>query len=122
MNPLSAIRLPVSPDLMRAAAPALSPDVARPVIPQYELGKLAPTAPLAPSTEIAPSRGTFESTLGRMVAEVSGKQAAASDAVSGLLAGQGVPLHQAVIAMEEVRRQVIGYTVPTGYDGKGTSA
>jgi DNA-directed RNA polymerase subunit K/omega len=24
------------------------------------------------------------------------------------------------IAMEEVRRQVIGYTVPTGYDGKGT--
>ena len=26
------------------------------------------------------------------------------------------------LAMEEVRRQVIGYTVPTGYDGKGTSA
>lgn len=24
------------------------------------------------------------------------------------------------LAMEEVRRQVIGYTVPTGYDGKGT--
>jgi DNA-directed RNA polymerase subunit K/omega len=24
------------------------------------------------------------------------------------------------IAMEEVRRQVIGYTLPTGYDGKGT--
>jgi hypothetical protein len=26
------------------------------------------------------------------------------------------------LAMEEVRRQVIGYTVPTGYDGKGTPA
>jgi DNA-directed RNA polymerase subunit K/omega len=26
------------------------------------------------------------------------------------------------LAMEEVRRQVIEYTVPTGYDGKGTSA
>jgi len=25
------------------------------------------------------------------------------------------------IAMEEVRRQVIEYTVPTGYDGKGTT-
>jgi DNA-directed RNA polymerase subunit K/omega len=25
------------------------------------------------------------------------------------------------LAMEEVRRQVIGYTVPTGYDGKGTT-
>ena len=24
------------------------------------------------------------------------------------------------LAMEEVRRQVIAYTVPTGYDGKGT--
>jgi len=24
------------------------------------------------------------------------------------------------LAMEEVRRQVIGYTLPTGYDGKGT--
>jgi DNA-directed RNA polymerase subunit K/omega len=24
------------------------------------------------------------------------------------------------LAMEEVRRQVISYTVPTGYDGKGT--
>ena len=24
------------------------------------------------------------------------------------------------LAMEEVRRQVIPYTVPTGYDGKGT--
>jgi DNA-directed RNA polymerase subunit K/omega len=26
------------------------------------------------------------------------------------------------LAMEEVRRQVIEYTVPTGYDGKGTPA
>jgi len=25
------------------------------------------------------------------------------------------------LAMEEVRRQVIEYTVPTGYDGKGTA-
>jgi DNA-directed RNA polymerase subunit K/omega len=25
------------------------------------------------------------------------------------------------LAMEEVRRQVIGYTVPTGYDGKGST-
>jgi DNA-directed RNA polymerase subunit K/omega len=26
------------------------------------------------------------------------------------------------LAMEEVRRRVIDYTVPTGYDGKGTPA
>ncbi|MFO1511532.1 MAG: flagellar hook-basal body complex protein FliE [Verrucomicrobiota bacterium] len=101
MNPLSAIRLPVGPDMLRAMAPAVSPDIARPVIPQYELGKLAPAAPLQPNAEIAPVGGTFENTLGRMVAEVSGKQAAATDAVTGLLAERGVPLHQAVIAMEE---------------------
>lgn len=101
MNPLSAIRLPVGPDMLRAMAPAISPDIARPVIPQYELGKLTPTAPLQPNTEIAPVGGTFENTLGRMVAEVSGKQAAATEAVTGLLAERGVPLHQAMIAMEE---------------------
>jgi len=26
------------------------------------------------------------------------------------------------LAMEEVRRQVVHYTLPTGYDGKGTTA
>jgi flagellar hook-basal body complex protein FliE len=93
MNPLSAVRLPVGPDLTRAL-----PDLA-PVIPQYELGKLAPTPALQPAA--APAGGTFESTLGRMVAEVSSKQAAASDAVAGLMTGQNVPLHRAVIAMEE---------------------
>lgn len=101
MNPLSAIRLPAGPDMLRGAAPGLSPDIARPVIPHYELGKLSPTMPLQPGQGISPAGGTFESTLGRMVAEVSGKQAAASDAVTGLLSGQGVPLHQAVVAMEE---------------------
>jgi flagellar hook-basal body complex protein FliE len=39
--------------------------------------------------------------LGNMVNEVSQKQAAASDAVTGLLSGQNVPLHQAMISMEE---------------------
>jgi flagellar hook-basal body complex protein FliE len=98
MNPLSAMRLPVGPDLMRGAN-GLTPDLAKPVIPQYELGKLTPTAPTQPS--IAPANGNFESTLGRLVADVSTKQAAASEAVAGLATGAGVPLHQAVIAMEE---------------------
>lgn len=97
MNPLSAIRLPVGPDLLRAMAPAVAPNLA-PAIPQYELGKLAPSPTLQPA---APAGGNFENTLGKMVAEVSAKQAAASDAVGGLMTGQNVPLHRAVIAMEE---------------------
>ena len=85
----------------------LTPDLAKPVIPQYELGKLAPLAPTAlpPSPTIMPAAGSaggnFESTLSNLVAGVGAKQAAANDAVAGLATGAGVPLHQAVIAMEE---------------------
>ncbi|MEK7781173.1 MAG: flagellar hook-basal body complex protein FliE [Verrucomicrobiota bacterium] len=99
MNPLSAIRLPVSPDMLRGAN-GLTPDMAKLAIPQYELGKIAsPT--LQPSTAITPAGATFESTLGRLVSDVSAKQAAAGEAVAGLTTGAGVPLHQAVIAAEE---------------------
>ena len=93
------MRLPVSPDLMRGAN-GLAPHLAAPTIPQYELGKLAPAA-LPASPALAPANGTFESTLGSLVSGVSAKQAVASDAVAGLATGAGVPLHQAVIAMEE---------------------
>jgi flagellar hook-basal body complex protein FliE len=43
----------------------------------------------------------FENVLGNFVKEVNSKQAAAGDKVSGLLSGQNVPLHQAMVAMEE---------------------
>jgi flagellar hook-basal body complex protein FliE len=39
--------------------------------------------------------------LGNLVNEVSQKQTAASDTVSGLLSGKNVSLHQAMISMEE---------------------
>jgi flagellar hook-basal body complex protein FliE len=100
MNPLSAIRLPAGPELLRGAN-GLTPDLAAHAIPQYELGKLTPTAAAQPSFGIAPTSGNFESTLGSLVAGVGAKQAAASEAVAGLATGAGVPLHQAVIAMEE---------------------
>lgn len=95
------MRLPVSPDMFRGAN-ALAPNLNMPAIPQYELGKLASTTPAAPlpgSTEIAPANANFQSTLGRLVADATAKQAAANNAVAGL--GQGVPLHQVVLANEE---------------------
>ena len=47
------------------------------------------------------SSGSFSDVLGGMVQEVNGKQMAAGDAVQGLLSGDKVSLHQAMIAMEE---------------------
>jgi len=54
--------------------------------------------------EITPGQSTgdsFGSVLGKLVSDVNAKQNAASAAVDGLQSGSGVPLHQAVIAMEE---------------------
>ena len=48
-----------------------------------------------------PSGDSFAGMLGKMVAEVNAKQHVAGETVAAMQAGQGVPLHQAVIAMEE---------------------
>lgn len=45
--------------------------------------------------------GSFDRVLGRMVDAVNDRQQVAGQAVQGLLAGQNVPLHEAMIAMEE---------------------
>ena len=43
----------------------------------------------------------FSDFLGDMVAEVNAKQGAAAEAAQGVLAGDNVPLHSAMLAMEE---------------------
>jgi flagellar hook-basal body complex protein FliE len=57
-----------------------------------------PTA--LPSTMPADS-GSFSSLLGNMVSEVNAQQQVAGQAVGALQSGANVPLHHAVIAMEE---------------------
>jgi len=52
-------------------------------------------------TGAQPASDSFATMLGNMVADVNAKQHVASEAVGALQSGQGVPLHQAVIAMEE---------------------
>ena len=56
-----------------------------------------------PSSQIGAPQQTagFDNLLGNFVKEVNGKQMAAADTVTGLLSGQNVPLHQAMISMEE---------------------
>jgi flagellar hook-basal body complex protein FliE len=59
---------------------------------------------LGQPTEISaaqPSADSFAGMLGKMISDVNAKQHAAGDAVAALQSGQNVPLHQAVIAMEE---------------------
>ena len=51
--------------------------------------------------EIGKTPAPFASVLGHFVNEVNDKQLAAGQAVNGLLAGENVSLHQAMIAMEE---------------------
>jgi len=66
-------------------------------------GIQSPT-PLGQPGEITPSQpagDSFGNVLGKLISDVNTKQNAATTAVDGLQSGQAVPLHQAVIAMEE---------------------
>jgi flagellar hook-basal body complex protein FliE len=100
MDPLSSLRFEVSPQMR--AGPVLKPaEGTMRAIPAAELEKLGGATPAGAVQTVSPAGSTFESTLGGMVREVNNKQSAASEAVAGLLAGNGVSLHQAMIAMEE---------------------
>ncbi len=72
-------------------------------IPFSEIEKISPSTLPLPSQEIAPGGqpAQFDNLLKNLVHDVSEKQAASSDAVNGLISGQNVSLHQAMIAMEE---------------------
>jgi flagellar hook-basal body complex protein FliE len=53
------------------------------------------------AASVTPSSNSFASMLGQMVSDVNSQQQVSAQAVSALQSGQNVPLHQAVIAMEE---------------------
>jgi flagellar hook-basal body complex protein FliE len=93
--------------------PAISPTAAG-ILPNA--GMTAADATTLPSTGIQmpdeltqplgagavqPTSDTFSSMLGKMVSDVNAQQSISTQAVGALQSGQNVPLHQAVIAMEE---------------------
>ena len=102
MDALSAYR---AAGIRPPAMPTLPEDTAK-IIPRGELDKLsssvlqpnAATPSLTPN--VAPS-SSFDGFLGNMVSEVSAKQAAAGEAMKSVMAGGDVPLHQAMIAVQE---------------------
>jgi flagellar hook-basal body complex protein FliE len=86
--------------------PSLPDDSAK-IIPRSELDKLSSSVlqPNVATPNLSPASGatsgsSFDGFLGNMVSEVSAKQAAAGDAVQGVMAGN-VPLHKAMIAVQE---------------------
>ena len=52
-------------------------------------------------TQTSNAGSAFSDMVGKLVSDVSVKQAQAGQAWQGVLSGQGVPLHKAVIASEE---------------------
>ena len=86
MSPLAAI-----PSSLNSLSPLSSPEV------------FSPSEISSPSTltSVQPSGESFSSMLGKMVADVNQQQVSAGQQVAALQGGQNVPLHQAVISMEE---------------------
>lgn len=82
-----------------ASAGAVAPEATRSSAMRIEMPEELGES-VSPSS-VQPAGGSFASMLGQMVSDVNGQQTAATQAVSALQSGQNVPLHQAVIAMEE---------------------
>jgi len=95
---------------MRPAALPMSPqDMIAKIIPGDELEKLSSSVlqsgaamppSLSPVSGAAAGTG-FDGFLGHMVSEVSAKQADAGAAMREVMSGGAMPLHQAMIAVEE---------------------
>jgi flagellar hook-basal body complex protein FliE len=95
MDPISAMRFASAGAVM----PGGMPGVQAPKIPTDELQNLGNVSVHQPQG-VEPGR-SFSDFLGQMVQDVNAKQANAANAVQGVLSGENVPLHQAMIAMEE---------------------
>jgi len=93
MSPIGAI--PSSTLGMMPGMDAVPPQVS-PLPTTPATGEVQPLAPAQPA-----GGDSFANMLGRMVADVNAQQNYATQSVNALQSGQNVPLHQAVIAMEE---------------------
>jgi flagellar hook-basal body complex protein FliE len=108
MSPISSLPTFADPQLRALPLPKALPQAAGPAaIPLTDMRELQQPVKIgggfAPPTldQVPTGSGTLDKTLGRLVGEVNQKQTTAADTVRGLLNGENVQLHQAVLAMEE---------------------
>jgi flagellar hook-basal body complex protein FliE len=100
MDALSALKIAVAPQLgAQSLNPAQEAGAAK-FISVPDLDTVSPGTSAKPLNPSQPT-GSFENVLGNLVSEVSAQQNASADTVSGMLSGQNVSLHQAMISMEE---------------------
>jgi len=125
MDVLSALKMVGAPNMasplsnvaqVGGATPAMSPAELQQLSSLMQSGGVTPSSSPAElqqlpagleltapggSTAATSDSSSFQNMLGGFVKEVSDKQAAAGEAVSGLLSGKNVSLHQAMISVEE---------------------
>jgi flagellar hook-basal body complex protein FliE len=107
MDALSALKMVTTPPAGGLSANSMQDLAASATksIPTAELQQLSSInsdSPLQTSGAVSAGSGaSFENMLGGLVNDVAQKQASAGSAVTGLLSGQNVSLHQAMISMEE---------------------
>lgn len=94
MSPITALN-PSLAGLWPGANPAL-PDAA-----PVSTGGIQMPAELGQAAGAAPAKDSFSSMLGQLVSEVNQQQVASTQTVNAMQSGQNVPLHHAVLAMEE---------------------
>jgi flagellar hook-basal body complex protein FliE len=99
MDALSALKM-VAPQLGDQLLNSAQESGAAKFISMPDMEKLSPGLPTQTLSPSQPA-GSFQNLLGNFVNEVSAQQSAGADAVSGLLSGKNVSLHQAMISMEE---------------------
>lgn len=102
MSPLAAIRQVILPD-PRATLPVAGPGAGAgpgPINPA-ELSAVTELRTTTPAATGAPTEASFGQLLTSFVQEVNNRQIEARGQVAALQSGQGIPLHQVVIAMEE---------------------
>src|ERR1700677_117716 len=107
MDALSALKMMVPPqtgagppNATQNLASATGSSISQ-TIPQAELQQITSDNPVAGTSAASVNGAGFDNLLGGLVNEVSQKQVAASDAITGMLSGKNVSLHQAMISMEE---------------------
>jgi flagellar hook-basal body complex protein FliE len=117
MDAISAMRMtaagritPFNPPVLEQGQAGQIGPVKIPMDEVKNLGNIGPAQlpNLGPQSS-APLSGVFDSSggrtfsdfLGEMVRDVNAKQATANQAVQGVLDGENVPLHQAMLSVEE---------------------
>jgi flagellar hook-basal body complex protein FliE len=98
MDPLSALKMVAGPQLGTQLNGTLQD--ATKAIPLQDMRNLSESSGAQATTGVQ-TGGSFQDLLGNFVGEVNSQQLAAGDAITGLMSGKNVSLHQTMISMEE---------------------